>query len=125
MKILVTGANGCIGRRLIPILLEQDHVLYACVRDASRFDLAGGHDRIHTIEVDFLDDGAPQSLPRELDVALYLIHSMGGAIGDFAEEEQRAARNFSQLIDATDCQQIIYLSGVVNDFPPSRHLQPL
>ena len=122
MKILITGANGYIGRRLIPILLEQGHVLYACVRDASRFDLAGGHDRIHTIEVDFLDDSAPQILPRDLDVAFYLIHSMGGAIGDFAEKEQRAARNFSQLIDATDCQQIIYLSGIVNETELSAHL---
>ena len=69
MKILITGANGYIGRRLIPILLEQEHMLYACVRDASRFDLAGGHDRIHTIEVDFLDDSTPQSFPRDLDVA--------------------------------------------------------
>ena len=121
MKILITGANGYIGRRLIPILLEQ-RTCAACVREASRFDLAGGHDRIHTIEVDFLDDSTPQSLPRDLDVALYLIHSMGGAYGDFAEKEQRAARNFSQLIDATDCQQIIYLSGTVNETELSAHL---
>ena len=55
-------------------------------------------------------------------MAFYLIHSIGGANGDFAEKEQRAARNFSQLIDATDCQQIIYLSGTVNETELSARL---
>jgi len=55
-------------------------------------------------------------------VAFYLIHSTGGANGDFAEKEQRAARTFSQLIDATDCQQIIYLSGTVIETELSAHL---
>lgn len=122
MKILITGANGYIGRRLIPILLEQGHDLYACVRDASRFDLADGHERIHTVEIDFLDDRAPQGLPRNLDVAFYLIHSMGGAVGGFAEKEQRAARNFLRLLETTDCRQIIYLSGIVNETELSAHL---
>ena len=102
MKILVTGANGCIGRRLIPILLEQDHVLYACVRDASRFDLAGGRDRIHTIEVDFLDDSAPQSLPREMDVALYLIRTCAQMRTSSPSECCRCERK--KLLDYYFCQ---------------------
>ncbi len=122
MRILITGANGYIGKRLIQVLLEQGHEIYACVRDASRFDLAGGHPRIETMEVDFLDDRAPRSLPPHVDVAFYLIHSMGGDLGDFAEMEQRTARNFLKAMDATDCQQIIYLSGIVNESELSAHL---
>ncbi len=122
MKILITGANGYIGRRLIPVLLEQRHEVYACVRDISRFDLANGQGQIQTLEIDFLDDRVPRALPLDLDVAFYLIHSMGGAIGSFAEKELRAARNFLQLLDATDCRQIIYLSGIVNETELSAHL---
>ena len=50
MKILITGANGYIGRRLIPVLLEQGHELFCCVRDKARFDWHQKHERLHTLE---------------------------------------------------------------------------
>ncbi len=122
MRILITGANGYVGKRLIPALLEQGHELFCCVRDRARFELANRHERLHTIEVDFLDDAAPQNFPPEIDVAFYLIHSMNSAVGDFAEAEQRAGRRFLALMETTTCRQIIYLSGIVNDDALSAHL---
>jgi uncharacterized protein YbjT (DUF2867 family) len=62
MKILLTGANGYIGKRLLPVLLEQGHEVYAVVRDRQRFD-AGGipGDLLHVIEIDFLKETSDQS----------------------------------------------------------------
>lgn len=122
MNILITGANGYIGRRLIPALLEQGHWLFAGVRDAARFEPANRHERMRTVEVDFLSDRRPPDFPGELDVAFYLIHSMSSAIGDFAEQERRAARNFLKMVETTRCRQIIYLSGIVNEQELSAHL---
>lgn len=122
MKVLITGANGYVGRRLIPVLLEQGHELFCCVRDTSRFDLANRHERLHTIEVDFLSDAPPRDFPPEIDVAFYLIHSMNSAVGDFSDSEQRAARRVLELLSSSTCRQIIYLSGIVNEDALSAHL---
>ncbi len=54
MKILITGANGCLGQRLIPILPEQGHELFCCVPNRKRFEAEHTHDRIRTLEVDIL-----------------------------------------------------------------------
>ncbi len=123
MNILITGANGYIGQRLIPVLLQQGHELFCCVRSKSRFERGTLHERIRTIEVDFLDDRTFTPLPSRIDVALYLIHSMGSSVGGFEEKESLAARNFLQLIERTSCRQIIYLSGIVNEEELSDHLQ--
>lgn len=122
MKILITGANGYIGRRLIPVLLEQGHELLCCVRDKARFDWYQKHERLHTLEVDFLKAATPLELPPDLDVAFYLIHSMNSVIGDFAAPERQSAHRFCELLGPTRCRQIIYLSGIVNEKNLSTHL---
>jgi uncharacterized protein YbjT (DUF2867 family) len=121
LNILVTGANGYIGQRLIPVLLQQGHNLYCCVRDKERFDDENPHERVRTIEVDFLNDAVPVSFPAEIDAAYFLIHSMSSK-GDFEEKELRAAGNFLRLAEKTNCRQIIYLSGIVNQEHLSKHL---
>jgi len=122
MKILITGANGYIGRRLIPALLEAGHELFCCVRSKARFDWTDRHERLKTIELDFLEaPGAPE-FPNDLDVAYYLIHSMNCAATDFAEQERQSAENFLECLKSTKCRQIIYLSGIVNDAALSAHL---
>ncbi len=120
MKILLTGANGYIGQRLLPVLLELGHSVYCCVRNRRRFD-GPAHERIQIIEVDFLDLAQETVFPDDLDVAFFLIHSMSDK-GDFAKKEASTAENFSKMVAATQCQQIIYLSGIVNEEELSDHL---
>ena len=68
-NILLTGANGYIGQRLIPVLLEQGHHLYCCVRDKERFEDEHNHQNIKTIEVDFLDENSLAVFPQNIDAA--------------------------------------------------------
>ena len=124
MKILLTGANGYIGKRLLPVLLEQGHEVYAAVRDRQRFD-AGSvpGDQLHVIEIDFLKEAQEQSLPQDLDAAYYLIHSMSSGLDDFNELESLSAGNFVKLLDRTSATQIIYLGGISNAEKLSKHLE--
>jgi uncharacterized protein YbjT (DUF2867 family) len=120
MKILITGANGYIGQRLIPVLLEEGHELFCCVRNSQRFVADTIHSNMHVIEIDFLQPGNT-TFPEEIDVAYYLIHSMSSG-KDFEKLESDSAGNFISLIDKTNCKQIIYLTGIVNEQHLSQHL---
>ena len=66
MNILITGANGYIGQRLIPVLLEADHHLYCCVRNKIRFEGEHQHERLSIIEVDFLDNSTSINFPARI-----------------------------------------------------------
>jgi len=120
MNILLTGANGYIGQRLIPVLLLQGHTLFCCVRNRQRFEADHRHERIKTIEIDFLKPGE-EIFPVEIDIAYYLIHSMSAG-GEFQDLEAQSAHRFLQLIAPTRCRQVIYLGGIVNETKLSKHL---
>ena len=122
MNILLTGANGYLGERLIPVLLEQGHTLFCCVRNKSRFMASHNADQLFTIEVDFENDITAVQLPAQIDVAFYLIHSMSNNTLDFDETEATCARNFIALINSTTAKQIIYMSGISNAAELSKHL---
>jgi len=122
MNILLTGANGYIGQRLIPVLLEQGHTLHCCVRNKSRFAHENTHERIHIHEIDFLNPAASAFLPVEIDSAFYLIHSMSSGSDSFDESEAICARNFTDLIGKTNAKQVVYLSGISNADKLSKHL---
>ncbi len=121
MNILITGANGYIGQRLIPVLVEQGHSLYCCVRNRKRFEDDHQHENLHIIEVDFLGNLDGVIFPQQIDVAFYLVHSMNNK-NNFEVQEAAVAEHFIKLIQKTDCRQIIYLSGIVNETHLSRHL---
>jgi len=123
MKILVTGANGYIGTRLIPLLVESGFDVVAFVRSKKRIDLPPQcASRVQIIEGDLLIKDSLSQLPRDIDVAYYLVHSMGQRGGEFADLELAAASNFVSAISSTGCKQVIYLSGIVNDLNLSPHL---
>lgn len=122
MKILLTGVTGYIAQRLLPVLLEQGHEVVACVRDKHRFNHVYETSRLQIIEVDFLKADTLQHIPKDLDAAYYLIHSMSTQAADFAEMEQICAANFKRGLENTAVKQVIYLSGIVNDTGLSKHL---
>jgi len=89
MKILLTGATGYIGMRLLPVLIEAGHYIVACTRDKSRFQILDSwKGNIEVIEVDLLEEPKPDLFPKDIDIAYYLVHSMSASIGDFEEKEK-------------------------------------
>jgi uncharacterized protein YbjT (DUF2867 family) len=123
MKILLTGATGYIGKRLIPLLLGSGHHIVCCVRDKRRFDISGYTEgKIEVIEADFLNKASLSYIPYDIDVAYYLIHSMASSVTNFDELEKISASNFVEQLNKTSIRQVIYLSGIINSRELSRHL---
>lgn len=124
MKILLTGANGYIGRRLLPVLVEQGHEVVCLVRDQRRMELEDSLlAKVRFFEADLLYKEQLEGLPQDLDVAYYLVHSMGASYEDFSSMEQLAAENFVESLARTNARQIIYLGGISNDANLSSHLK--
>ena len=123
MRILITGATGYIGKRLIPILLNEGHSLVCTVRDIARVEHQYSNEKnIEFIEADFLKSASLQGIPTDVDIAYYLIHSMSNSAKEFHILEERCAFNFKRAIENTNIQQVIYLSGITNDTKLSKHL---
>ncbi|MFD2515074.1 SDR family oxidoreductase [Pontibacter locisalis] len=123
MRILLTGANGYIGKRLLPFLVSQGHQVLCLVRDPRRFVLPPTiKEKVQVIKGDLLNPSSLDSLPLDLDAAYYLVHSMGGGDHNFSELEANAALNFRTYINSTTARQIIYLSGIANVEHLSKHL---
>lgn len=123
MKILLTGVTGYIAQRLLPVLLENGHEVICCVRDSNRFNIKKyATPRISLIDVDFLKKESLQSIPDDIDLAYYLIHSMSTQSGDFGDMEEICATNFNHRMEETNAKQVIYLSGISNADELSKHL---
>ncbi|WP_452222639.1 SDR family oxidoreductase [Lacinutrix chionoecetis] len=123
MKILVTGATGYIGKRIIPLLIEQGHTVICAVRGKLRTEKRyKNEDNVIVIEVDFLNTETLKNIPNDIDAAYYLIHSMSNSVSHFQQMENDCAVNFKHAIERTNCKQVIYLSGITNDTKLSKHL---
>ncbi|ULC58610.1 SDR family oxidoreductase [Flaviramulus sp. BrNp1-15] len=124
MKILVTGATGYIGKRLIPFLINQGHQVICVVRDRLRADKSYSEEElIYVIEADFLKPETLSNIPKDIDIAYYLIHSMSNSSKDFESLEESCAINFKTYIETTNTKQVIYLSGITNEDELSKHLR--
>ncbi|MCB0769161.1 MAG: SDR family oxidoreductase [Flavobacteriales bacterium] len=122
MKILLTGANGYVGQRLMPALVADGHHVVCCVRDRERFSPPPSlRANIEVVEVDFLNEATLSNIPEDVDAAYYLMHSMSGA-KDYRELELRSARHFRKRCSETTCRHVVYLSGIVNEDELSEHL---
>ncbi|WCO00542.1 SDR family oxidoreductase [Psychroserpens ponticola] len=124
MKILVTGATGYIGKRIIPLLLNDHHRVVCAIRDKLRADKNyANEDLIEIVEADFLKPETLHNIPKDIDIVYYLIHSMSNSSNDFESLEERCAINFKNYIETTNAKQVIYLSGITNETNLSKHLQ--
>lgn len=122
MRILLTGATGYIGKRILPALVDQKHHVICLVRDADRFSPPRSiRHAIEIVEGDLLKPESLKEIPHSIDAAYYLVHSMSSS-NDYPELEQHSAINFRAAMNAREIKQVIYLSGIVNDKTLSRHL---
>jgi uncharacterized protein YbjT (DUF2867 family) len=126
MKILLTGSTGYIGRRLLPVLIEEGHEIVCLVRDQRRFDWEDFSDsflqKVKVTEADLTNPESLMDLPTDIDIAYYLVHSMSSSHDDFSSMEAQSASHFVSYINQTSASQIIYLSGIVNASDLSDHL---
>lgn len=121
MRALVTGASGYVGSRLVAALLGAGHEVVATSRDRTRlarFDFAG---RARAVSMDAGDAAAAARALAGVDVAYYLVHSIGD--GDFRSTDRRAAIAFATAARAAGVARVVYLGGLVPaDEELSEHL---
>ena len=125
MKVLLTGANGYIGKRLLPLLIERGCEVVCAVRDKTRYPKDGiyADPKVSVCEIDFLKPVPIIPELNNIDAAYYLIHSMSDdSSSAFEQLEVITAQNFVELIDSTTAKQVIYLGGITNDAQLSTHL---
>ncbi len=121
-RILLTGATGYIGKRLLPILLEQGYHVICCVRDVNRFSPPQSLSAsITVIKIDLLDSKSLDVIPKDIDGAYYLVHSMSSS-DNYKKLELECATNFRTALETTNVKHLIYLSGIVNEDNLSKHL---
>jgi len=111
MKVLVTGATGYIGGRLVPRLLDAGIEVRCMTRDPNRLALAPWRDRVRVVAADALDHWSLVPAIEGCDAAFYLIHSMGGS-RNFADADRRAAANFTDAAGEAGLERIIYVGGL-------------
>lgn len=120
MRVLVTGATGFVGERLVPALLESDHEVSVLVRDKTDYDPP---EDVSVFEGDVLDSGSFDDALSDVDAAYYLIHAMGAGSG-FEERDREGARNFSRAAKTAGVDRVVYLSGLgVDSDDLSAHLR--
>jgi len=121
MRVLVTGATGYIGGRLVPLLLEQGYEVTVLVRDPRRAVRRPWSDEVKIRRGDLLDPASLEHAFDGIDTAYYLVHSMyAGA--DFAARDREAASNVARA--ARGLPRLVYLGGLLpREGPaPSAHL---
>lgn len=114
MRVLVTGATGYIGGRLVPVLLDAGHEVRCMTRDPKRLELDPWRAAVEVVAGDALQRDTLDAALRGCDAAYYLIHSMYGRYR-FSELDRSAARNFAEAAEHTALQRIIYLGGLGSD----------
>ncbi|HEY5610033.1 MAG TPA: DUF2867 domain-containing protein, partial [Thermoanaerobaculia bacterium] len=119
MKILVTGATGYIGGRLVWRLFESGHEVRVLVRSASRIAGRRWADVVDVRIGDLLDRSTLAGVFDGVDAAYYLVHSMESGMA-LADRERQAVENFSAMVG--DLRRVIYLSALLPDCETiSRH----
>jgi uncharacterized protein YbjT (DUF2867 family) len=123
MRALVAGATGFVGQALCERLVRDGVGVRALVRDARR-TRGLPVERIELHEGDVLKPESLAGAGEDVDVAYYLVHSMGRGsdAGDFEARELRAAEAFARMCSREGVGRVVYLGGL-GDRPGSKHLR--
>jgi uncharacterized protein YbjT (DUF2867 family) len=120
-KILLTGATGYVGGRLLTVLANRDADIVCVARDPQRLEHRV-NDRVSVVGGDVLDASSLEGWFQGVDTAYYLVHSMGTG-ADFEELDRRAAENFGRAAAAAGVKRIVYLGGLGSGDDLSPHLR--
>ncbi len=120
MKILVMGATGYIGGRLVPSLIEAGHEVRCLTRDPGRLQDVVWAPRAEIVAGDALDQASLETAMEGISTVYYLVHSIGTG-SRFAESDRLAAENTGRAAVAAGVGRVIYLGGLV---PQGEHLSP-
>jgi uncharacterized protein YbjT (DUF2867 family) len=116
VRILVTGATGYVGSRLVTELLNEGHDVIAATRNPDRLMDFGWHDQVTGVSLDAHDaESAKQAFADAgpVDVLYYLVHGIGQP--DFRDADNRAAANVANAAKEAGVRRIVYLGGFVPD----------
>lgn len=121
--VLLTGATGYIGGKLLAELLDRRVALRALVRDPARLPLSMAAGPLEVVTADLADEATLHQALEGVDEAFYLVHSMEpGVAGGFAERDRLAAHNYAACAAAAGVRRTIYLGGVSPEGAASEHL---
>jgi uncharacterized protein YbjT (DUF2867 family) len=115
MRVLVLGATGYVGSRLVPHLLEHGHEVVAASSSAPDPERFGWDDRVQAVRCDVTDLNAVARAVEGTDAVVYLVHSLDRT--DFTDRDRLAAANVAEAVEAEGVRRVVYLSGLVPDVP--------
>ena len=123
MRILVTGATGYVGSRLVTALLEDGHHVVAATRNPARLKRFGWFDDVVPVTLDASDPGsvrAAMDAAGPVEVVYYLVHALGQP--GFRDADNAAAANVAEAARDAGVRRIVYLGGFVPDDPDKEAL---
>ncbi|MGW6973524.1 SDR family oxidoreductase [Streptomyces sp. NPDC054952] len=121
LRCLVTGATGYIGGRLVPELLDAGHQVRCLARSPEKLRDHPWAGRAEVVRGDVVDPRSVGEALRDIDVAYYLVHSLGTGSG-FEDRDRAAARIFAEQAHAAGVRRIVYLGGLTPTGVPIREL---
>lgn len=111
MRVLVTGATGYLGGRLVPRLIDAGHTVRVLVRNPRKLRDVPWRDDVETVVGDLTDAATLSDAVADIDALYYLVHAMG-AKGDFEEIEKLSATNLAEAAKSAGVSRIVYLGGL-------------
>lgn len=125
-NVLVLGATGYVGGKLIPKLLEEGYSVRGAGRSPEKLKARNWavHPNLEVVKADALDAVSVSRALEGMDVVYYLVHSMNPQSSDFEKDDREAAQNVVRAAEAKGVKRIIYLGGLGDNDPElSKHLR--